>query len=453
MDATGKESVTDAAAPEFAGPEPRPPPRRWGLLPEVGADGKLDPVAVLRYWFVEFNPLYFISAFCVLYGVFLIARNIDSVATVTPERAQLILFFVMQAYEVLLIGGAAFLVQRAGAVRPAVLLAMLEALFVFDCTFRLEGIALIGPLAAPLMLGLWLGFTAAKVWALATIFRIALPPRLLASTIAVAGAIVGIIMLLSQPGSNKTLVLQLAALFGTGALLMLEARRPVLVSLLARGEEQNLLNARCIRAVFRLLIGAYFYHVWSYILLAASVDVRAAAILPQAGAFFLLYAIIRKSDKEAWVFGVLTLLSVLPTSAHIAYALFVIAGVFAWRVWQGARMGLAVGAAFAAYGGLWLFGWSGGDQGIPPLPPILSWQTMLLGAALGLIGWLLRDPLVWAMLAGGIVYGAYLAVEPLVPKSELGLGVLLLGAGFLAFVIGIAVNWWFRTKREPDPPA
>jgi hypothetical protein len=28
----------------------------------------------------------------------------------------------------------------------------------------------------------------------------------------------------------------------------------------------------------------------------------------------------------------------------------------------------------------------------------------------------------------------------------------LLGAGFLAFLIGIAVNWWFRARRSPDPP-
>jgi hypothetical protein len=203
---------------------------------------------------------------------------------------------------------------------------------------------------------------------------------------------------------------------------------------------------------FRMLAGAYFYHVWSYILLAASLDVRAAAVLPQAGAFFLWYAITRRSDKEVWVFGTLTLLSAMPTAAHVAWALFVVAGVFAWRVWRGARTGLAVGAAFAAYGGLWLFGWSGGAQGLPPLPAILSWQTGLLAVTLGLVGWFLRDPLVWAMLAAGVVYGAYRTLEPLVPKSELGLGVLLLGAGFLAFVVGIGVNWWFRARTGTTPP-
>ena len=442
---------SDESTPAPDAPDNPAPPHRWGLLPEPGADGRQDPASVLRYWFVEFNPLYFVSALCVLCGIFLVARNIDTISSVTPEQAQLILFFVLQSYELLLIGGAAFLAHRAGALRPAVLLAMLEALFLFDCTFRLEGLALTGPLAAPLMLILWLILTAAKVWAVAKIFRIALPHTLLASVVATAAGIVALIAGLSQPGSNKVLVLQLAALFGTGVLFQLEARRPPLFSSLGRTEAQHLLNARCIQAVFRLLAGAYFYHVWSYILLAASTDVRAAAILPQAGAFFLLYTIIRKSDKEAWLFGALAVVSALPTAAHAAWALFVVAGVFAWRVWHGARMGMAVGAAFMVYGGLWLIGWTDASKGLPPLPAILSWQTALLGVALGLIGWFMRDPVVWALLAAGIGYGAYRTLEPLVPKSELGLGVLLLGAGFLAFLVGIAVNWWFRARRSLEP--
>jgi hypothetical protein len=428
------------------------PSRRWGLLPEPGPDGKVDPGVLLRYWFVQFNPLYFVSAFCVLYGVFLVARNIDSLATVTPERAQLVLFTVIQAYEALLIAGAAFLVHRAGTVRPAVLLAMLETLFVFDCTFRLEGLALIGPLAAPLVLGLWLLLTLAKVGALAAALRVTLTRWHYASILATATGMVGVITLLSRPDTSKVAVLQAAAGFGTFVLLALEARRPALFSRLVETAAQNQLAERCFRGVFRLLAGAYFYHVWSYILLAATADIKAAAILPQAGAFFLLYAIIRRSEKETWAFGVLAVVSVLPTAAHLPYALFVIAAVFAYRAWGGARGGLAAGAAFAVYGGVWLAGWPGGDQPVPPLPAILSWQSFSLGFSLALIGWFLRDPFVWALVGAGILYGAYRTIEPMVPKSELGLGVLLVGAGFLAFLIGIAINWWFRgSPRKPEP--
>ena len=113
----------------------------------------------------------------------------------------------------------------------------------------------------------------------------------------------------------------------------------------------------------------------------------------------------------------------------------------------------AVGAAFAVYAGLWLYGWQGWDQGIPKLPAIWSWQTLGWGVVLCLIGWFLRDPVVWAMLGAGSLYAGYRAVEQFVPKSELGLGILLLAAGFIAFVIGIAINWWFRASPvEPKPP-
>lgn len=429
-------------------------PDRWGLLPELASGQKLDLPTLLRYWFVQFNPLYFISAFCVLYGVFLVARNISTLDPASPERAQLVLFGVIQAYEALIIGGAAFLVNRAHAVRPAVLLTLLEAVFLFDCTFRLESIALIGPLGAGLAMVVWLLLVAVKVRALAAVMRVKLTQWHYASIIGSALGIVGAIILLSKPETDKLIVLQVAAWFGAFVMLVLDARRPRLESPLAQTGEQRLRADRCITAIFRLLVGFYFYHVWSYILLAADPGIQGPAILPQAGAFFLLYAMVRERDKDIWRFGLFMLGAGLTSAATMAYAMFLAGAVFAYRVWRGARSGLAVGAAVAVYAGLWLYGWQGWDEGIPELPAIWSWQTIGLGLVLCLIGWFLHDPVVWAMLGAGFLYAGYRAVEPFVPKSELGLGILLLAAGFIAFAIGIAINWWFRaSSAEPKPPA
>jgi hypothetical protein len=67
------------------------------------------------------------------------------------------------------------------------------------------------------------------------------------------------------------------------------------------------------------------------------------------------------------------------------------------------------------------------------------------------VGWMLKDPWTWGVLSAGAAYGLYRTLAPLVPRSELGLGMLLLGAGFAAFGIGLAVNWRFRAReRRPD---
>jgi hypothetical protein len=51
----------------------------WGLVPEVGlAEQTIQ--GVLFHWFVRFNPLYFISAACVLAGVFQVASGLDQQA-------------------------------------------------------------------------------------------------------------------------------------------------------------------------------------------------------------------------------------------------------------------------------------------------------------------------------------------------------------------------------------
>ena len=428
-------------------------PDKWGLLPEAASGGKHGLKDLFVYWFVQFNPLYFVSAFCVLYGVFLIARNIDAFDPGSPERAQFALFAVIQAYEALIIGGAAFLVNRANAVRPAVLLTLLEAVFLFDCTFRLESVVLVGAIPALLAMGAWLLLVAVKLRVLAAVMRVPLAPWHYVAVLGTALGIVGVIALLSQPGTDKLMVLQLAAWFGALVMLSLDVRRPPLASSLAQTDDQRLRADRCIMAIFRLLAGFYFYHVWSYILLAAAPDIKGAAILPQAGAFLLLHAIVRERVKHTWVFGALTLVATLPAAAAMPYAMFLLAAVFAYRVRCGARGGLAVGAAFAIYAGMWLYGWQGGSQPLPDLPVLWSWQNAVLLLILCLIGWFLQDPLAWAVLGTGVLYAGYRGFEQFFPKSELGQGLLLLAAGFIVFALGLAINWWFRAApQEPEPP-
>jgi len=79
-------------------------------------------------WFVQYNPLYFVSALCVLLGMFLVSLGLGDLGW---NLGQIILTAVIQVYEILLITGAAILFRLAGERRPAVILGLLEVFFLF----------------------------------------------------------------------------------------------------------------------------------------------------------------------------------------------------------------------------------------------------------------------------------------------------------------------------------
>ena len=137
------------------------------------------------------------------------------------------LFGVIQAYEALLILGCAFLARRAGAIRPAVLLALAEVVFLFDCTFRLESVAHVGP-AAPWLIGLWVVLVAAKLRALAWALRLSIPAAAYGLAIAAAAGIAATVVGLSAPAPDKTLTTQLAGWYGACSSQLTLGRRPVL---------------------------------------------------------------------------------------------------------------------------------------------------------------------------------------------------------------------------------
>ncbi len=441
---------TETSRPGGDSAEPAIGPAGWGLLPDVEWQ-KLGWRELLHYWFVQFNPLYFISALCMLIGVFLVARNIEALDPKSPERVQLVLFCVIQAYEFLLIGGAALLVHRARVVRPAGILALLEAVFLFDCTFRLESVVYMGALAYALTAG-WLLLTLAKLRALAAAMRVRLPRQLFASSGVCALGIVVVIHWISQPGADKLLALQVAAWFGTLVLFLLHVRAPALACALAQTPLQEDRARRCVNAALRLLAAFYFYHLWSYIVLAADPDVLGRAILPQLGTFALLQMLVRPKDQDVWKFGVLTFGAALSAAPALPFAALLLAAVFGYRVWRGARSGLAAAAAFSAYVGLWLFGWTSWDVPLPPLPAALSAQSICLVLVLCLIVWRLRDPLALAALALGAAYLCYRYAGTWLPATELGWGILLLACGFVALGAGIAINWRFRGGAALEPP-
>lgn len=411
---------------------------RWGLLPDR-PDGARS---VLRHWFVHFNPLYLLSALCVLAGVFLVNRSLDRLPADGFDGPRLTLFAVIQAYELLVVAGAAFLVRRARVVRPAVLLVLLEAVFLFDVTLRLESLVLRAPLRFGVTL-VWLAFVPLKVWAMSSALGIRLGRGRFARIVAAAVVLAAVVHLLAHPATDKLLVLQLAAWLGAIVIGLLDVTADPPRSPLASTNEERWRAERCSRGAFRIATGAYFVHPWAYILVDSSFTLACAAAVAQLGTLFLRAALTRPRDVEIWCSGVLLVCVALPNPAAVPWALLVTAIAFAYRAWRGAGSSLATGGALAVYAALWMRDWPGWEHSLP-VPAVASWPTLALAIALVLIAWRLRDHLARALLAAGAACGVVGAWRRYAPAGELARGIALLAAGFVFLIAGLAVNWWLR---------
>jgi hypothetical protein len=116
-------------------------------------------------WFVEYNPLYLLSAALVLAGCFLWSRGLVHEESLAGPLG---IALVAEVYAASLVGGAALL-TRIGHRRPAVMLALIFVLYQWDSTLHTETCAYlgsVGALATALWFALFLGKLRALTWAL-----------------------------------------------------------------------------------------------------------------------------------------------------------------------------------------------------------------------------------------------------------------------------------------------
>ena len=118
--------------------------------------------ALLHRWFVEYNPLYILSALLVLVGLTLLSRS----------SGQLSIALIAEVYACALIGGAALL-MRIGMRRAAVMLGLLTVLYQGDLTMLTERSVYLG-VAEKVAVVLWVVGFAAKLRALAWALRLRL---------------------------------------------------------------------------------------------------------------------------------------------------------------------------------------------------------------------------------------------------------------------------------------
>jgi hypothetical protein len=407
-----------------------------------------DLPELIHYWFVQYNPLYFFSALCILGGVYFLALELDGSVVSGSNRdwslGQVILFAVIQLYEFLLIAAAGFLVHKVGLMRPAVILTLLEGVFLFDCTFRLETISHLGIIGTVMSI-IWVILVPVKTWLLCVALRLDMP-RMVIWLVAGAGAGLALMLqTLGMPDADRPMVILAATWWGAALFAFAYIVKPRISRLGSSDVASDDMCQRIAKSLLILLGGIYFYHVINYVVWIG-LD-HGLVFYPMIGTGFLMVALLRASEREIWI-GIAIALGTSLAYFPAAFPMAVLAAaVLMYRARQSGNARFIVGAVLCGYFATWVFTWVGGHM---PLPPV--WSAVVAGALLGYVAWKLREPTaVLALAVGGLGIAARFDFNPmlLLPDSRLGLGILLVGVGFVALTMGVWVNWCFRST----PPA
>ena len=428
-------------------------------------------------WFIQYNPLYLISAALVLAGVILLSQGLGS----TSAAAQLGITAISEVYAWALIGGAALLV-RIGLRRPAVMLAVLAALYQCDPTLHTETCAYLGTVG---LVGsaAWLASFVAKLRALAWAMQL----RVSSSAFVVTS--LGAVMLALFPWLARTLDARAASsllalgLFALFAAALWTSRR--VEGPASDSEWATTVARRSLRATWSGWAAAMLVHAGFWLSQHPALD--GTALLP---AGMLLGTRFARRESTTWLVVGTTLLYVGATSPELFWLTSLMAtatlalralrqpsrrpapeplrapiGDDVYRTepsqapaprpspppcWSfelaapGARRRLLTGALGCLYVAAWTHGWSGG-----PWPPHVGWLDLaLVATSIALVAstrW--RLPLLLpAASLGHLVVSLRLVSGP---QSMLEWGITSVGVGFGLLLLGLvaSVVWRHRLVR------
>lgn len=382
--------------------------------------------------FVRYNPLYFASALCVLSGVLIVSNELYAYAW-TDSRPFLALTIL--AYEGLLIGAAALLIRSARLPRPAVILGLLELLFLFDATLQTEAICThprFGAVAAYMLAGL----AVLKFEALTLVFRLRLPVLIRGVAWAVLGLIpVTPVVLLAAPLPQP--ILYLGALWLLASLLysLLVSRAP-----LSCDEPLDAWGSTVLRragwatALLGILLSLGHALAWG-------VQFEIEASPPQLAPFVLLAAFAWRREWAVWAGAACAVALTWTEPQALAPVAGLVGACLLGMGWCCGTPRLYVASILALGLGVWISGWEGGT-----LPLIPVWLAVAVGSVLFILAW--RRQTMLAGLASAAAFAVALTpwMSQLIPHSRMELGIALIGIGFLVLVIGVSVSWELRRR-------
>lgn len=388
---------------------------------------------LFHYWFVKYNPLYFFSALCILGGVFLVSRELEQLQWATGK---LILATVVQVYEFSLIFGAALLFRKLGQQRPAVILLLLEILFLFDCTCETEVLMSLGKTGL-LLASVCAGLIVVKIGLLAWAFQLKLAKEFfIIPALAAIGLVAAPKIITSGVFDKKSAhVLITWALCGLVALVIRqwpEVRCNFKLDLWA-----STVLRRSINATWGIWLGICLMHLLSW-MAVYNIGLSTAHYVP----FIMLLLFTAKQEEWIWVTTFAAVFVSLDNMAMFAPTVFIIALILFWKGWEKQVYRFWIGSILAVYFGLYLENlhyWA-----VPKFGLVLNLSA---GIVLLLISWRLR------MLPAALI-GAFLVLLPMAyygkTMTMLNLGVLLLGSGFLSLIAGIMFNWKQSSLIKPE---
>jgi hypothetical protein len=424
-----------------------------------GHDGDTFWRALFYRWFVEYNPLYLVSAALVLGGCLLWSRGlVEEQSLAGPLGVAL----VAEVYAASLIGGAALLV-RIGLRRPAVMLALLSIIYQWDSTLHTETCAYLGRVGS-WATAAWVLAFAAKLSALGWALRVRFAPRaVIAALLGAAGLALGPRVLPGLPVGERgsAVAIWVFALFAL-------YRRGAITSLTPLDAWGRTVLRRATRAAWLLSGGLLATHVvmWAndhfFALLPACIALGLAQLRRIRGegrAWATLFATLYfTAVVEPEGFSVIALIAaaalllrafgstftsateVAPPGANAPYRASVNAvveeAVRVISLGPAERARCVAGSFFAAYLATWTRGWSGG-----PFPAHLV--ALDLGLTLGVALWVWRTRARSPLLPLALTW-VHLLVESRVvplPSGTIAWGETVVTAGFalLAASLGASV--------------
>jgi hypothetical protein len=342
---------------------------------------------------------------------------------------QIILTAVIESYEIVLLTGSFILYRKISQYRPAIILAMLNIIFLFDCTFQTEHISTLGYLGGLSTL-IWLLLFIVKLKMLMWIFRLKLPVIGFIVPILAAIGIAGTPYLLDYTNLDKSTIHLMITWYGVVLAVLVLWFRPGATSKDQLDPQGKVILLRISNAAWFIWGGLYLYHIISWIRLW-DIVIPLANVAP----VFIILPFITEEEGFTWAGCILAIIFAVSTPSLFWFTALLAGMVFYLKGWQNHQPRLYVGAILALHFSLSSIGGEGYLFTDPPL--FLAVST---GFGLLAIGWIYR--LISAFVV--VLLGVFAFWNPRGPQGVFEWGSLLIGIAFATLIGGIILNWKLR---------